>query len=183
MLALQKIIEDNKVKMTELNKSYADLPIDELATQLRKLEIQRETALQKYKKAEAINKGRENEDKLIGEIEKAVGVELQHTKCATDHFDFESADGSVLVELKCRTNSSGRYPTTLIGACKFKDQNRLKDKQVYVFINFTDGLYYIRYDAELFKKYDTKFVSRRDRYRIEKGANHILIPISHMTKA
>jgi hypothetical protein len=52
--------------------------------------------------------------------------------------------------------------------------------QIFLF-DFTDGLYYIKYNKELFDKFDVKIGGRYDRGRVEEN-DYIYIPISELCK-
>ena len=75
-------------------------------------------------------------------------------------------------ELKTRTNRYTAYPTTMI-TC-----NKLEKERILLF-SYTDGLYYIHYEEELFKTFDTTMFSRYGATWDEKM--HIYIPIQHLT--
>lgn len=66
---------------------------------------------------------------------------LQKSIGKFDIFDFYN--DKLVIELKCRTNSYDKYPTTIIGFNKveqgFKEIE--KNKTVYFLFGFTDGLY------------------------------------------
>lgn len=92
-----------------------------------------------------------------------------------DSFDFTSPVYNL--ELKTRTNSKSKYPTTMIPASKL---SKLSKKTIFAF-NFTDGLYYIEYDQTLFKTFTTNEFQRADRqdHRDRKQA-YLYIPVKHL---
>jgi hypothetical protein len=83
-----------------------------------------------------------------------------------DRYDYKSKSKNF--ELKTRTNKYNDYPTTMIGLDKCEINSILLFK-------YTDGLYYIEYNEEQFKKYQikkfTKYVQKKD---------YIYIPISDL---
>ncbi len=84
-------------------------------------------------------------------------------------------DNETNYEVKSRTNSYRHYPTTMITCDKL-----IGEKKLILLFNFTDGLYYIEYDEEKFKKYQRKLFSRANISWNEK--EHIYIDINDLTK-
>jgi hypothetical protein len=78
-------------------------------------------------------------------------------------------------ELKSRKNKYKAYPTTMITRNKITDTTK---EQLILLFNFTDGLYFIQYDEELFSKFTVTNFSRADRQDDEKA--HVYIPIEHL---
>ena len=58
-------------------------------------------------------------------------------------------------EVKSRTNTLNKYPTTMITADKVTG-----DKKLIFIFNFVDCLAYIEYNEETFKRYETQMFSR-----------------------
>jgi len=78
-------------------------------------------------------------------------------------------------EIKSRRNKKDAYPTTIIPVHKKVDGDL-----VFVF-NFTDGLYYIKYDDEKFRTYEQKNIGT---YRYGAKYNpveHYCIPVGDLT--
>jgi hypothetical protein len=76
-------------------------------------------------------------------------------------------------ELKSRTNALMDYPTTLLPCSKV-----FTDKQIFLF-NFTDGLYYIEYNKEVFATFEQKsFVRNRRTDYVDKPQMYYYIPVS-----
>jgi hypothetical protein len=76
-------------------------------------------------------------------------------------------------ELKSRTNALNAYPTTLLPCDKV-----FTDRQIFLF-NFTDGLYYIEYNKELFDTFETKQIVRNKRTDyVDKPKMYYYIPVS-----
>jgi hypothetical protein len=93
-------------------------------------------------------------------------------------YDFKGS--KYLYELKSRNNKYSQFPTTLIAKDKVLDNPELP--QVFIF-NFTDGLYYIKYDKIVFDGFDCLDFKRRardDKVDIEKL--YYYIPIINLTK-
>ena len=100
-------------------------------------------------------------------------------------FDFYSDD--CLYELKTRRNKYNTYPDTIFPKHKLDNTNDVNKKRILLF-SFTDGLYFIEYNKDLF---DT-FPIQNKRYRhdrmtyngnsIDKITDYYNIPISALTK-
>ena len=76
-------------------------------------------------------------------------------------------------EIKTRRNKYNTYPTTIITVKKMNTVGKLR----FVF-SFTDGLYYIEFNKELFSKFKKQEITRVG----AKPISHILIPIEHLFK-
>ena len=82
-------------------------------------------------------------------------------------FDFEGE--RCLIELKSRNNRHNTYPTTMVGYNKILYAINNKAKEHYFVFNFTDGLYFYKFDENDLKtgKLEVKLGGRRDRGRDE----------------
>jgi hypothetical protein len=79
-------------------------------------------------------------------------------------------------EIKSRRNKKDAYPTTIIPA------HKTMEGDLYFVFNFTDGLYYIKYDDEKFSKYETRKIGT---YRMGARYNpldHFCIPVGDLSK-
>ena len=96
---------------------------------------------------------------------------ITHLQSKYSKFDYESE--SKVFELKSRTFPVTKYPDTLLTQDKIIG---LK-KELIVFFQFTDGLYKIDYDREIFDSF------KRKTLRVNEGriTNNILIPTSKLT--
>jgi hypothetical protein len=89
---------------------------------------------------------------------------------------FDFYDCEYKYELKSRNNKYQQFPTTLIGC------NKLAPKTIYLF-NFTNGLYFLEYNEELFNTFEKKPFKRHPREgKIDYEREYIFIPIEHLTK-
>ena len=86
-------------------------------------------------------------------------------------FDYECSE--CFYELKTRTNTLKKYPTTLIGKNKIEG----KKKTILIF-KFTDCLTYIEYNKELFDTFEIKKFDRNVKETNKK--DYIYIPIKHL---
>jgi hypothetical protein len=84
------------------------------------------------------------------------------------------------IELKSRRVNYNDYNTSIIGKNKIDYFKKLK-KECYIIINYLDGLYYIKYDDNIFNNFDIKNeVIIRDNKKENKINYHI--PINLLNK-
>jgi hypothetical protein len=83
-------------------------------------------------------------------------------------------------ELKSRRNKYLAFPTTICGINKIDYFKKLK-QECYLLFNFTDGLYYIKYDPNIFNNFEIKeeTIIRDEKIEIKKN---IHIPIIYLNK-
>lgn len=127
---------------------------------------------------EDINFGKISE-KEIYEILKNKYPDIEST---SDYsiFDFVSQNQKLNIELKTRRNESNKYPTTMIGLNKIKKCN--DPDMMYLFIfKFTDEILFIRYNEEIFNKFEIKKSGRYDRKKSGELSNYIYIPITSLS--
>ena len=118
--------------------------------------------------------GLEKEQDIMTTLSKFFEKDLKKT---TDHycpFDFEDEEKTISIELKSRRNCHNTYPTTLIPVHKITDDT----KNLYFVFQFTNGVYFIKYEKEVFDKFNTCYITARERTR---GAMHYLIPVELLT--
>lgn len=121
---------------------------------------------------EELKTGLINQEVILPIIKKYFKRDINHTKGQYNKFDYE--DNVYKYELKTRTNAYLKYPTTLIGC------NKLEKNAIFLF-DFTDGLYYIEYNKELFDTFEIKDFVRNPRYgKIDKPQKYIYIPIDKL---
>jgi hypothetical protein len=126
--------------------------------------------------------GRANEQTIIGILNKHFNTEFKSTKDLyhTNYYPYDFEDEKkVFIEYKSRRNTYSAYPTTLIP----KSKTDVTGYSRYVLcFGFTDGNYFIEYDAERFSKYKIQKI-RTFRYGInDKPKDHYLIPIEDLIK-
>jgi hypothetical protein len=84
------------------------------------------------------------------------------------------------LEIKSRTNSYNKHPTTLLPLSKINYIKRHPKPAIFVFV-FTDNIYYIDYDEKLFETFETKEYTRAPRTGIKDKPNqYIYIPIKNL---
>ena len=121
--------------------------------------------------------GLKQEDEILPRLESHFGKKLtkESNKYAT--IDFSDEEKTLLVELKSRRNTYSKYPTTLLSSNKIK-KIKGAGKDVYFVFNFTDGLYYLKYDPDVFNTFELSQFQRWDRTdRVEQPVEHYYIPI------
>ena len=84
------------------------------------------------------------------------------------------------LEIKSRTNSYNKHPTTLFPLSKINYIKKHPKLAIFVFI-FTDNIYYINYDEKLFETFEIKEYTRAPRTGIKDKPNqYIYIPINYL---
>ena len=121
--------------------------------------------------------GKKNEVNILSRINNYFKDDIKEVQKQTEVFDFE---GNLnIYELKSRTNTYKAYNTTLLGYNKIIKANK---GQVFIF-SFTDGLYYIKYEEEIFKTFEKKMFVRNQRNDYNDTEKlYIFIPIDKLTK-
>ena len=120
--------------------------------------------------------GIKNQIEVFPTLSTFFGGNITPTVHRMDPWDFVGDDN--VYELKSRGVPHSKYPTTIVGLDKIKDVA----KQIVFLFKFTDGLYYIRHDKDLF---DTFTVEPFRRFRIgvkDKEKPYIYIPVEHLKR-
>jgi hypothetical protein len=122
-----------------------------------------------------IIKGKEAEKFVLPHIQKYFKRDIKKTEGRYCKYDFE--DSEFKYELKSRNNTKDKFDTTLIGADKI-----VSNKIIFLFY-FTDGLYYIEYNEELFNTFGKSMFCREQRggYN-DKPKEYIFIPVNLLIK-
>ncbi len=99
-------------------------------------------------------------------------------------FDFENPTKTVFVELKTRRIKHNTYDTTIVGLNKIAFCEQVGDVNYWFAFCYTDGIYVIKYDKELFDKFDVSHEyirgPRNDVYNRPQSV--AFIPVSLLTK-
>jgi len=119
--------------------------------------------------------GKAQESRIHPVIKDFFKKDIQQSVGQYDKYDF--FDGDTNYEVKSRTNNYSKYPTTMITFNKCCNCD--KDKELILLFNFTDGLYYIKFDETTFRSYQKNLFSRANLVEDEK--EHIYIPITDLT--
>lgn len=89
-------------------------------------------------------------------------------------YDFES-DSGLRFELKTRRCSVDTYPDTMIG------MNKLIGTDLILLFKFNDGLFYVKYEKEVFDTFRVSKAGRYDRGKPE-VKDYIFIPKERLTR-
>lgn len=126
--------------------------------------------------------GLDNEANIIDLLNTTFGETFVNTKDKYGDqyypYDFEG-DKGCCVELKSRRNTYRAYPTTIVPVSKVLEFN--PNRQMFVF-QFTDGFYYIQYEATKFNTYETKLISTQRKGIVDKPKPHFLIPVGDLKR-
>jgi hypothetical protein len=120
--------------------------------------------------------GKLSEDALYSKLSEYWEDNIKKSKDKFSKYDY--AGDRYYYELKTRTNFYETYPTTLIA--KDKVIIDCEKKQRFLF-KFYDGLYYITYGKNKFKKYRCDIFGRTDR-GFDKPKLYYYIPIEDLKK-
>jgi hypothetical protein len=115
--------------------------------------------------------GIDKENSILATLNNFFKRDISKSKDVYSNYDF--SDTKYKYELKSRRNKYNAYPTTLIPKLKCKPNTIL-------LFNFTDGLYYIKYNTEKFEKFDKKYfkVDRDDKIDVNK--EYYYVPINQL---
>ena len=98
-------------------------------------------------------------------------------------FDFEDPTKTVFVELKTRRIKHDAYPTTMIGLNKIQFCELERDVDYWFAYCYTDGIWVIKYDRELFSNFEVSHdFKRSERPDARNNADSVVyIPIQYLT--
>ena len=86
------------------------------------------------------------------------------------------------VEIKTRRNKYDAYPDTMLPYSKIEFAKKSVMPVYFVFV-FTDGIYFVLYNEELFSTFSTSFFRRDDRIDvIDYAKEYIFIPIERLER-
>ena len=123
--------------------------------------------------AKCYNYGKEQEKKVYPIIQEYFDEDIIH--CTDQYSKYDFISSTSFYELKSRRNKLNSYPTTLITCNKLKKL----DKNLILLFNFLDGLYFIKYEKELF---DTFFSQPFVRDEVNAyPLDHVYIDIKYLT--
>lgn len=119
--------------------------------------------------------GKEGELRVLPIITNYFKKDISLTSKKTDVYDFKDTEGTVY-ELKTRNNKHNAYPTTIIGI------NKIQNNKCILLFDFSDGLYYIKYDKTLFDTFERNMFVRNKRLDFRDTAKeYLFIPIDKLT--
>lgn len=131
---------------------------------------------------EAFNKdyefGRKAEDDILGTLRTFFAdPTITPSTDKYDRYDFTGAGRKY--ELKTRRLTRQRFATTMLPVGKLMSEN--PEGNIFLF-QFTDGLYYISYNAEQFSNFTVAPFCRQDRAGFDMEQEYIYIPVNLLTK-
>jgi len=80
-----------------------------------------------------------------------------------DNLDMPTKPTTIYAELKTRRINHDKYPTALIGANKVWVASQNPDAEFWFVYNYTDGIYGIKYEKELFGSFNHGDFQRGER--------------------
>jgi hypothetical protein len=129
--------------------------------------------------------GKEGESKTLPILNKFFNTEMIE-QSRYSPFDFICKNNTIFFELKTRKCKHDTYPTLWINWDKVqtaKEASRTNpDRRYYFAFNLYDGIWYIRYNEELFDKFDDGYFQRRDRDVIQPEQHIVHIPVAYLTQ-
>lgn len=133
--------------------------------------------------ANDLHMGLTNEDKYQSIFNTAFSDTFINTKEKYNDpyckWDYESEGTNTRIEMKSRRNRYSAYPTTIIPVNKVL--NNFDGRHILCFA-FTDGLYYIDYNAEKFSQYQITDITTYRKGIVDRPKPHYLIDIRDLTK-
>ena len=126
--------------------------------------------------------GTKNEETVWKQIEGMTGCSLSRLG-GYSPLDYTNEAKTVWVELKTRRIKHDAYPTALIGANKVEFCKTPNASYYFVF-SYNDGLWYIKYDKELFDSFHLEDGFERSwRPDASNAPQRIVhIPVNHLSK-
>lgn len=99
--------------------------------------------------------GEKSEVSLWSRVEGLVGQPLAR-QGGFNIMDYANMNKTVYVELKTRRIRHNAYPTAIIGKNKINFCLEDPSKEYYFVFSYLDGVFYIKFDAELFASFETE---------------------------
>lgn len=91
-------------------------------------------------------------------------------------YDFEGITTNTRYEVKSRTNKKNQFSTTILPVHKITTETTKKD--FFIIFNFIDKCSYIKYDKDVFNKFDRKTFKIQRAGKYDPPTEHFLIPVS-----
>jgi hypothetical protein len=127
--------------------------------------------------AEDLRFGYTHEQNVLERLQKQFGTTLLRGG-NWDTMDYSNQAKTIFIELKSRRVPHDRYPTAIIGRNKVlwcSDPT----KEYYFVYNYEDGLFYIKYDPELFATFEVVTEYQRNRRADARDAPQEVVMIPH----
>ena len=101
--------------------------------------------------------GLNNEITTKNILETFFNCKLDKTENKYAKIDFINKLLKIFIELKSRRFGKNKYDTTFINYSKIEYSNKLleqdKDSKIYFCFKYTDGIYYIQYNKDIFSNF------------------------------
>jgi hypothetical protein len=117
--------------------------------------------------------GLSNENKILLIIQDVFSKSIKRSKYKYSKYDYYDVETKYIFELKTRRIRHDQYPTALLNACKINYKNLI------VIYEYTDGLFYIEYDNELFKSFTSNLQRVNNYSQLQEVIN---IPYKYLIK-
>ena len=133
--------------------------------------------------AEDYTFGINNEERVLSRLNEHLNTSLQR-RGGYAVFDYENPMKTIYAELKTRRIPHNRYSTAIIGANKV-DGCEVSNEKKYVFVfAYTDGLFMIEYNKELFDTFerDDNFTRGARPDHSNNAQKIVLVPTNLLTK-
>ena len=95
-------------------------------------------------------------------------------------YDAKCKETNTHYEIKARRCAMNSFPTTIIPCSKIAKKEE-KDNLIFVFL-FTDGLYFIKYDQQVFDTFGTDNITYYRQGILPKPVKHMCIPTELLVK-
>lgn len=103
------------------------------------------------------------------------------TPTTSRYSKFDWYNDTKLVELKSRSSIyRERYPTTCVNKSKW-DVGLRSERDVYIFVRYSDGLFFYKQDAADDGVFELKHIRNANRDRYTRGNLCVLIPVDRLT--
>jgi hypothetical protein len=135
-------------------------------------------------KKQDLEMGKIAEDETIPILNEYFKTTFKKNDNAYGVIDFFNEDKTIYIELKARRLKHNQYETTMIGQNKIKYYKNLKGCSCYLCFKYIDGLYFIKYEKQLFKTFKTDTIKINFRQDVGKTefSDVIYIPYKHLIK-
>jgi len=117
--------------------------------------------------------GLSNENKILLIIKNVFSKNIEKSKYKYSKYDYFDKQSKYIFELKTRRITHNQYPTALLNLCKINYKNLI------IIYEYTDGLFYIKYDEELFNTFGSNLQRIHGYTQTQDVIN---IPYQYLTK-
>ena len=123
--------------------------------------------------------GTSEEAKQLSRLEEVFCSKLKR-QLGFASMDYKSEEKPLFIELKTRRIKHDQYPTALISAHKL-DFCKSSNSECYFVYQYTDGLFYVKYDEKLFSTFWTDSYRRQESLdMVSRDKQTTFIPVRHL---